>query len=137
MVTAQELLSYELKILQRIQHLLNLAINAASSHDLKTKLCAHLTKTDMLESQVQILCEQRGWEPMDLEPATKWWLDLRFRHKTDTDIAEHLIRLYTSEQINLMKHYNVSDHSDAAIRVVVQKFFDYSTFGIHQLHPFL
>lgn len=137
MVTEQELLTLELKTLQRLQYILNLADTAASSHILKSDLRNLLADLDQLESQIQILSTQRGWDLQEIEPITRYLSAFRFRCRVDPAIAEYMIRLYTRDSITLLKFYNRWDRDDPSIRSLTQKILDNCAIGIRQMQPFL
>lgn len=137
MVTAQELLSYELKEIQKTQHILSMAETAAAFHKLKTDIRTQMEELDRLECQVQVLAAQRGWDVADMEPASRWMASIRFRCRKDPAIAEQLIRHYTQSSITLLKLYHRWSRDDDSIRSVFQKYMDCCTVGIRQMQSFL
>lgn len=137
MVTAEEFLGAQLKALYRIQYTLSLADAAAASHSLKSDLLSQLSGLDQLESQLQALSAQLGWELRDMEPIDRWRISMRFHYRSDPKIAQHLINMYMQECIELQKLYNRLKSDGTTVRRLFQKFIDRCTVGIRQMQPFL
>jgi len=137
LINTEVFLSYFLKIIQLSQHVVTLSITAASSHDLKCCLNAQLSEFDQLESRIQTIASQRGWDLPELQPADKWSVAFGFRCHKDTKIAEHLIRMHTDYAIKLLKTYNRLGAGDIQISDICRRFLDCSISGIRKLQPFL
>ncbi len=137
MVTGQEFLYYQLVSVQQMQYVLTLADEADASHALKTSIREQLATLDQLESHLQILSVQRGWDIPDYDPIRKSLTALRFRQRKDSGIAEYLIRLYTDHTVAMMKHFNQWKADDSSIRNLFQKVSDCCAIGIRQMQPFL
>ena len=137
MVTPQELVLSLMKTLQRMQYILTLSKAAAASQKIKSEIQSQQNHLDQLESQLQILSLQRGWDHSEPEPVCKWMTAFRFRYRKDSSIAEYLIRLYTRSSILLLKSYNRWSWEDRSVADLFQKFLDRCTICIRQLQPYL
>ena len=137
MVTPQELVLSLMKTLQRMQDILSLSKTAAASQKMKCEIQIQQNHLDQLESQLQILSLQRGWDHSEPEPVSKWMTAFRFRYRKDSSIAEYLIRLYTRSSIVLLKSYNRWSWEDRSVADLFQKFLDRCTICIRQLQPYL
>lgn len=137
MVTGQELVFTQLDSLHKLQHCLLLAKSAASSHTMKSVISDQISKLDQIESLIQILATQRGWEIIEMEPLSRWIISLRFHYRKDPSIAEHLICFYTEKTITMMKQYNRWDQRDQSIQILFQKLMDNCTLGIRQIALYL
>lgn len=114
-----------------------LGVKAAASHDLKCCLNVQLTEFDQLESRIQTIAAQRGWDLPELQPADKWSAAFGLRCRKDTKIAEHLIRMHTDYAIRLLKTYNRLGAGDMQIMDIFRRFLDCGSSGIRKLQPFL
>lgn len=142
MVTTQELLSSVLNAVQLSQHVIALAKAAASSHALKSIFMSQVQEYDRIESEIQIIAAQRGWELFELEPAARWCAGFRFRrslhkHRADSSIAEYMIGLHTKDTVSSLKLYNQWYRADEQILTLFQKFLDCKTISIRQMQPYL
>lgn len=117
--------------------MVTLGLKAAASHDLKCCLNAQLAEFDQLESRIQTIAAQRGWDLPELQPADKWSAAFGFRCRKDTKIAEHLIRMHTDYATKLLKTYNRLGAGDIQISDICRRFLDCSISGIRKLQPFL
>lgn len=142
MVTSQELLSSILNTVQLSQHLLSIGLEKASSHALKSTLMAQIQEYDRIESEIQIISAQRGWEIFELEPAARWLSGFWFRRsiqrrRADSSIAEYMINQHTKDMIISLKLYNQRSGTDEQILTLFQKFLDSKTMSIRQMQSFL
>lgn len=142
MVTSQELLSSLLNTVQLNQHILRLSAAASSSHALKSILVSLIQEYDRIESEIQIISAQRGWELYESEPAARWLSGFRFRHsiqkrRADSSIAEYMIGLHTKDMVQSLKLHNQCNRTDEQIQTLFQKFLDCKTISIRQMQPFL
>lgn len=142
MATTRELLSSVLNTVQLSQHILTLATAAASSHALKSTLKTQVQEYDRIESEIQIIAAQRGWELFELEPAARWCAGFRFRRsfhrrRTDSSVAEYMIGQHTKDTVSSLKLQNRLSRSDEQILTLLQKFLDCKTISIRQMQPYL
>ena len=137
MITGQEIVFSQLDSLRKLQHCLLLAKSATSSHEMKYVISDQISKLDQIDTQFQILATQRGWDIKEIEPLSRWIISLRFHHRKDPSIAEHLICYYTQKNISMMKQYNRWDQSDRSIQILFQKLMDSCAMGIRQIALYL
>ena len=137
MVTGLEFLIIQLSTVQLMQYILTLADKTASSHELKLRIREQLVALDQLETQLQVLAAQRGWELPELSTIRKVFHSIRFHCRTDPAIAEYLINQYTEGTIYMMRTYNNWPQGDRSIRNQFQKTVDCCAVGIRQMLTFL
>ena len=137
MLSSQKVMTYELKILQKMQQIHTLANALGSSHALKSTIANQMMKLDELESLCQILFAQRGWDISELDPFRKWLNRIRFRYQDDPSIAEALIHLYTDETIEISRCCNRWEQRDTSARNLTQKLLDCCATGIRLMQQFL
>ena len=137
MATGQDFLNIQLLCVQRTQYELTLAVDAAASHALKTNIRELQSALDQLESQLLILCVQRGWDIPELNPIRKLLIKCGFRSRNDADIAEKTIQRYIDATVQMVRVYNSWKPDDKSIQNLFQKVTDYCTVGIRRMLPFL
>ena len=137
MLSSQEVITYELKMLQKMQQIHTLANTLAASHALKSLIANQIIRLDELESHLLSLSSQRGWDVPDFPSFMKLLTRLHFRRENDPSIAENLIYSYTDVTIEIRKRYNQWYQNDTAAQNLTQKFLDCCEAGIRQMQQFL
>ena len=128
--------------IQMNQHLLSVAAEAASSHDLKSALRRQSTELDLLDDEIQKLVAMRGLDIPDLDPATRWWTGKVFhfsltKKNTDVSIAEKMILSHTKDMITTSRAVHVWEQPDTHLMMLQQKIMDWNTVCIRQMLSFL
>ena len=117
--------------------MLYLADRSAASHRLRIELQNQMTELDQLESQYQTLAAQRGWELPEDTVQSGIFSKFRFYKRSDSELAEYFIRLYTKYSIDLLKLYHHRKHDDRTVQSLFQKFMDRCTISIRQMQFYL
>ena len=142
MIDSYDLLRMLSESIQMNQHLLSVAAEAASSHDLKSALRRQSTELNLLDDEIQKLVTMRGLDIPELDPATRWWCGKVFlfsltKKNTDSSICEKLILSHTKYMIAISRAVHVWEQPDTHLMMLQQKNMDWNTVCIRQLLSFL
>ena len=92
---------------------------------------------DIIESAALQLAARRGWEIPSPPPRLRTGLSFLRRGRTDSAIAESLIRYHTDRIIRELKIRNGCKICDSPISELFQKLLFCQSSGIRHLQPFL
>ena len=142
MIDSYDLLRMLNGSIQMNQHLLSVAAEAASSHDLKSALRRQTTDLDLLDDEIQKLIAMRGLDIPEPDPAARWWSGKMFhfsltKKNTDSSIGEKLILSHTKDMISISRAVHVWEQPDTHLMMLQQKIMDWNTVCIRQLLSFL
>ena len=135
------ILSSILNVTQSGQEKLIRAIDKAASTAIISVLASHLETFDRIESEALRLATRRGWEvPEDVASPLRrknTFICLPCMGKTDSKIAEAMIRYHTGRIICELKVSHTSRSADRQIQELLQKLLCCQSDCIRQMEPFL
>ena len=142
MKNSKEILSSILKTTQMGQVGIRAVLNHAVRPELRSALQSQLHEYDAIEAEAQSIASARGWEPEELDPATRAMAkmyartNLTFGH-VDSKIAAMMIQGNTRGMIKGLKNIHQFPDTDEQISILSQKLLDCENANIRQMQAFL
>ena len=142
MKNSKDLLDSVLKTTQMgqigIRSILKIPLRAS----LRAELNSQLKEYDAIETEANNIAAARGWEPEELDPATKMMATMWSRTKlaygnADSKIAAMMINGNTKGMIKGLKNTHHSTNMDPRIKALSQKLLDYESANIRQMQGFV
>ena len=138
----RELLSSLLKTTQTGQVELRSALDTVMGPGLRAALQSQLREYDALETEALSIALQRGWELKELDIGQRFLADRKTRflvtaRKTDSGIAEVMIRKNTDALIGGLRNIHRFQDRDPQVRILSQKILDCETAHIRSLQKYL
>ena len=139
---AEQYLSFLLAATQLTRHKLTLSLDKAASHSLKSTLKKQISEFDRIEYEIQSAASRRLWDLEEFDVGTLQLKSLCFifrlkQCRSDTQIAELIIRLYTNTLISELNSSRSADADDPQTRIILQKLIDYHMVTLRQLLSYL
>ena len=138
MKTSEEVLSSILKTTQMGQVGIRAVLNQAVKPELKSALQSQLHEYDAIEEEALEIANARGWNPEELDPATRAMskmyarTNLTFGH-VDSKIAAMMIQGNTRGVIKTLKNHHHAQGCDEKVAALSRKLIQCENDNIRQM----
>lgn len=138
MKTNKEILSSILKTTQMGQVGIRAVLNHAARPELRGALQSQLHEYDAIEAEAHEIAAARGWEPEELDPATRAMAkmyaraNLTFGH-VDSKIAAMMIQGNTRGVIKTLKNHHHAQGYDERVAALSKKLIECENDNIRQM----
>ena len=142
MKNSSDILSDILKTTQAGQIGIRSVLDISMRPGLRKALESQLQEYHNIESEAHAIATQRGWELKEVEPATRFWMDVTTRIRltggnSDSKIADMIILGNTRGMIRGLKAMHQFPGQDQTVSTISQKLLDCETANIRQMQSFL